>query len=209
MISTDVQALTLENVNRLENVDFTPLHTSASEAFAINNSRSLSTLSISSNLSKTYSIGSGISIFDKLGLRKKTSDSIESSHSDINSNPKELVIKILKSIKEMNKINSSKMSLISFFEMIQTHYYKDISLSLLKQFLLQHKTSPKPIYFHYYIYFLHYAEYYHYTRSTTDIIDKYKILFHKDCLSSIKLQLKYVYRIVNHNNNITNTEITL
>lgn len=160
----------------------------------------------SSNISKTYSIGSGVSFFDKIGLRRGYSNSSSNeSNERFLTRPKDTVIKILRSIKEMNNVPSSKMSLIPFFEMIQSHYYKDVSLSLLESFISQHNMLPRPVYFHYYIYFLHYAEYYHFTRSTMDVIDKSKILFHQDQLTIIRSQLKYVYRIINHKK----TEITL
>lgn len=160
----------------------------------------------SSNISKTYSIGSGVSFFDKIGLRRGYSNSSSNeSNERFLTRPKDTVVKILRSIKEMNNVPSSKMSLIPFFEMIQSHYYKDVSLSLLESFISQHNMLPRPVYFHYYIYFLHYAEYYHFTRSTMDVIDKSKILFHQDQLTIIRSQLKYVYRIINHKK----TEITL
>lgn len=163
----------------------------------------------SSNISKTYSIGSGVSFFDKIGLRRGYSSSFsEISSEKFLTRPKDTVIKILRSIKEMNNVPSSKMSLIPFFEMIQSHYYKDVSLSLLESFISQHNMLPRPVYFHYYIYFLHYAEYYHFTRSTIDVIDKSKALFHQDQLTIIRAQLKYVYRIINHKKE-EKTEITL
>lgn len=162
----------------------------------------------SSNISKTYSIGSGVSFFDKIGLRRGYSSISETSSEKFLTRPKDTVIKILKSIKEMNNVPSSKMSLIPFFEMIQSHYYKDVSLSLLETFISQHNMLPRPVYFHYYIYFLHYAEYYHFTRSTIDVIDKSKALFHQDQLTIIRAQLKYVYRIINHKRE-EKTEITL
>ena len=85
----------------------------------------------SSNISKTYSIGSGVSFFDKIGLRRGYSSSFsEISSEKFLTRPKDTVIKILRSIKEMNNVPSSKMSLIPFFEMIQSHYYKNVSLSL-------------------------------------------------------------------------------
>lgn len=167
----------------------------------------------SSNISKTYSIGSGVSFFDKIGLRRgySNSSSFSESNEKYLTRPKDTVITILKSIKEMNSISNSKMSLIPFFEMIQSHYYKDVSLSLLESFISQHNMLPRPVYFHYYIYFLHYAEYYHYTRSTVDVIDKSMALYHQDKLNVIRTQLKYVYRIINHKKteNTEKTEITL
>lgn len=71
----------------------------------------------SSNISKTYSIGSGVSFFDKIGLRRGYSNSSSNeSNERFLTRPKDTVIKILRSIKEMNNVPSSKMSLIPFLK---------------------------------------------------------------------------------------------
>jgi len=158
-----------------------------------------------SKVSSNYSFGSGVSFFDKIGLRKRRSS--ESSVDLRDSDPKKSVIKVLKAIKQINKLSSTKLGLIEFLEMIQMYYYKNVSLGLLKTFMDHHRILPKPVHFHYYIYFLHYAEFYHFMRSSSDIIDPSKVQFHNDCLINIRSQLKYVYRIVN--NKQSTTEITL
>lgn len=183
--TSSMEPITLENLARFEtdSIDSLPRSDVVSTADSI--------------ASKTYSIGSGVSFFDKIGLRRNSSMSFSETSSRFPARPKDDVVSILRSIKEMNNVPSAKMSLIPFFEMIQSHYYRDVSLSLLETFISQHNMLPKPIYFHYYIYFLHYAEYYHQTRCTTGVIDKNKIIFHQEKLAVVRSQLKYVYRIVN------------
>lgn len=174
------------------------------ESESIESMQSSDMASSSSEVSSGYSMGSGLSFFGKIGLRRKSSNA--SSSIDLRDyNPKKGVVKVLKAIKQMNSLMASKIGLISFLEMLQTCYYNHVSLTLLKSFMEHHRIMPKPLYFHYYIYFLHYAEYYHYTRSTTDIIDSAKIEFHQECLSNIREHLKYVYHIINKQK----TEVTL
>ena len=169
---------------------------------SIDSIQSSEATSTSSELSSNYSVGSGLSFFDKIGLRRKSSSqSIDlRDHS-----PKKGVVKVLKAIKQLNNLSVTNIGLVAFLEMIQTYYYSHVSLTLLKSFMDHHRIMPKPVYFHYYIYFLHYAEYYHYTRSTTDIIDSSKVEFHQDCLENIQSHLKYVYHIINKQQ----TEVTL
>lgn len=179
LASTGMQSESLNDLTRCESIE---------------SIQSSDMASSSSEISSNYSTGSGLSFFDKIGLRKKSS----SSSIDLREyDPKKGVAKVLKAIKQMNSLAATKIGLVAFLEMIQTCYYKHVSLSLLKSFIDHHRILPKPLYFHYYIYFLHYAEYYHYTRSTTDIIDLDKIEFHRECLSNIRQHLKYVYHIIN------------
>lgn len=165
------------------------------EANSIESIQSSDMASSSSEASSGYSMGSGLSFFDKIRLRRKGSTS---SSIDLREfNPKKGVVKVLKAIKQMNKLTGTKIGLVAFLEMMQNCYYMHVGLSLLKSFMNHHRILPKPMYFHYYIYFLHYAEYYHYARSTTDIIDLSKIEFHQHCLTNIRQHLKYVYHIIN------------
>lgn len=152
-------------------------------------------------LSDTSS-GTSQSVLKKIGLTKQ-----KSSTSDIcEGNPKDAVIKILKTIKQLNNVQTKDINIMSFMEMLQMQFYKNVSMSLLKDFMKCHKMIPKPVYFHYFVYFLHYAEYYHFTRGTIDIIDPNKVDFHLDHLRQIRAQIKYIYRIINKK---APTEITL
>ena len=187
--SSGMPSTSLEDLARFDSVEIDSIQSSEAT-------------STSSEISSNYSVGSGLSFFDKIGLRRKnSSQSIDlRDHS-----PKKGVVKVLKAIKQLNNLSVSNIGLVAFLEMIQTYYYSHVSLTLLKSFMDHHRIMPKPVYFHYYIYFLHYAEYYHYTRSTTDIIDSSKIEFHQDCLENIQSHLKYVYHIINKQQ----TEVTL
>lgn len=187
--SSGMSSTSLDNLTRFDSLSIGSIQSSGDS-------------STSSDIDSNYSIGSGLSFFDKIGLRRKSSSiSIDlRDHS-----PKKGVIKVLKAIKQLNSVSIMHIGLISFLEMIQTYYYSHVSLSLLKSFMDHHMILPKPLYFHYYIYFLHYAEYYHYTRSTTDIIDPAKIDFHKECLENIQSHMKYVYHIISKQR----TEVTL
>jgi hypothetical protein len=148
--------------------------------------------------------GTGLSFFDKIGLRRKSS--IANSSIELRGyNPKKGVVKVLKAIKQMNSLMVAKIGLIAFLEMLQTCYHSHVSLTLLKSFMEHHRIMPKPLYFHYYIYFLHYAEYYHYIRSVADVIDPNKIEFHREWLSNIREHLKYIYHIISKQR----TEISL
>jgi hypothetical protein len=146
-----------------------------------------------STTSSNNSNNSNKSFLDKIGLRKQNSSSIDLC----DKNPKEAIIKVLKTIKQLNNVQTKDMNIMTFLEMLQMQFYKNVSLALLKDFMTCHKMMPKPIYFHYYIYFLHYAEYYHFTRGVTDVIDTSKKEFHLNSLANIRTQIKYIYRIIN------------
>lgn len=189
LASSGMASVSLDDLNRFETE-------------SIDSIQSSDIASTASDISSDYSMGSGLSFFDKIGLRRKNSV----SSIDLNAHsPKKGVVKVLKAIKQLNNLNVAKIGLVAFLEMIQTCYYNHVSMTLLKSFMDHHRILPKPVYFHYYIYFLHYAEFYHYTRSTTDIIDTAKVGFHQDCLINIRAHLKYVYNIINKQR----TEITL
>lgn len=175
--SIGMRSVSLENLARfeLDSIDSMPM------------SESTNASSLDSNSSR--------SIIDKLGLRRQAS--VSSSVDLCEYNPKEGVLKILRVIKQLKIAKPKELNLMTFLEMLQLQFYKNVSLTLLKDFMQCHKMMPKPVYFHYYIYFLHYAEYYHYTRGVVDIIDPTKKEFHNDCLENIRAQLKYVYRIIN------------
>ncbi len=135
-------------------------------------------------------------LLQKLGLQRQSS-SISNDLSQYD--PKEGVIKILRMIKQLNNAQSKKINLMTFLEMLQLQFYRNISLALIKDFMQRHKIMPKPFYLHYFIYFLHYAEYYHFTRLVVDIIDPSKKDFHAESLTNIRSQLKYIYYIINRN----------
>ena len=175
--SIGMRSVSLENLARfeLESIDSMPMSESTNT-------------SVESNYSHR-------SLMDKLGLRRQTS--VSSSVDLCEYKPKEGVLKVLRVIKQLNNAQPKELNLMTFLEMLQLQFYKNVSLTLLKNFMQYHKMMPKPFYFHYYIYFLHYAEYYHFTRGVVDIIDPTKKEFHADCLENIRAQLKYVYRIIN------------
>ena len=150
-----------------------------------------------------YSNSSDGSVLSKLGLKRQSSASVDLC----DCSPKAAVVKVLKMIKQLNQVQTTKnMNIMTFLEMLQMQFYKNVSLSMIHEFIKSHQMIPKPIYFHYYIYFLHYAEYYHFTRGVIDIIDPSKVEFHLDSLSNIRTQLKYIYHSIN---NKPSTEITL
>ncbi len=166
-----------------------------------------------SNSTYTNSItsnSSGLSFFNKIGLRRK--DSYSSSIDLCEFNPKQSVIKVLKTIKQIDKCTqTTKIGLIKFLEILQMNYYKHVSLNLLSDFMKIYKPKLKPVYIHYYLYFLYYAEYYHHIRSSKDIIDISKVDFHKECLCNIKTHIKYLYKYLKSKKNKQEviTEITL
>ncbi len=141
-----------------------------------------------------YSTNSGISFFDKIGLRRRHSSESASILSGEDS-LKQQVVHVLRFIKQMNAHTSPKMEMVAFLELLQMHY-THVSLALLQTFMERHRMLPRASYFHYYIYFLHYAEFYHHTRSAVDVIDLARIEFHRTHLAHICQCLKYVYRII-------------
>lgn len=152
-------------------------------------------MSTSESARSDYSLQSTTSskLLSKLGIQKQTSLPIDLCECD----PKKGAIKVLKVIKQLNYMQSPELNLMAFIEMVQIHFYHNVSLSLLKNFMEYHKVMPQPFYFHYFIYFLYYAEYYHFTRGSVDVIDSSKREFHEQCLEAIRIQIKYVYRIIN------------
>ncbi len=138
----------------------------------------------------------------KLGLTRQNSRPLDICQST----PKEAVIKVLKSIKQLNNAKTKDMNIMTFMEMLQMQFYKNVSMCLLPDFLKCHSMIPKPVYFHYFVYFLHYAEYYHFTRGTIDIIDPKKVDFHLESLKHIREQIKYIYHIINKH---SEREVTL
>ena len=128
-----------------------------------------------------------------MGLRQSSTTSMDLCEY----NPKKGVCKVLRMIKQLSHTQPKDLTLMAFVEMVQLQFYKNISLTLLQEFMQCHKIMPKPFYFHYFIYFLHYAEYYHFTRLNINIIDQSKKEFHADCLDSIRAQLDYICDIIN------------
>lgn len=113
---------------------------------------------------------------------------------------KRKVIKILRTIKKLEKLHvrrqESRMPMCKFIDFIRDKQYIHVNMGLLSSFIKTCKMVPKTFYLHYFMYFLYYASYYHHARATTDIIDIEMKDYHKKHLICIKHQLKYLQYII-------------
>jgi len=127
-------------------------------------------------------------------------DSISSSIYNMNSYqdslPEYKIKQIIKWIKHLDQESSKMMSMLAFFDLLQSNYYPNTSMILLSTFLKEYRMIPKNIRIHQFVYFLYYSMYYHTIRSTIDVIDINMTLMHETYLSNIKLQLEYVNHII-------------
>lgn len=111
---------------------------------------------------------------------------------------KRKVIKILKSLKKLDRDNEGKpkMPMLVFIDVIRDHQYKNVSMNLFSTFMETCKMVPKDRFLHYYMYFLFYASYYHHMRSINETIgDKMRDSHRRECLC-IRSQLKYLQYII-------------
>lgn len=109
---------------------------------------------------------------------------------------KRKVVRILKSLKKLEKQNEGKMPMLVFMDIIRDHQYKNVSMNMLSSFMETCSMVPKAHLLHYYMYFLFYASYYHHMRATNDTIDeKIKDSHRQQCIC-IRSQIKYLQHII-------------